>query len=75
MTSSSQSQLRFKLIYRGNIFYRDAQPIISTKINSTKINELDEPTITLIYRGNTYERRLKPPKPYQKPRTINWRWQ
>jgi hypothetical protein len=57
MTSSSQSQLRFKLIYRGNIFYRDAQPIISTKIN-----ELDEPTVTLIYRGNTYERRLNPIK-------------
>ncbi len=70
MISSSQFQLRFKLIYRGNIFYRDAQPIMSTKIN-----ELDRPTVTLIYRENTYERRLKPPKPYQKPRIINWRWQ
>lgn len=33
------------------------------------------PTVALIYRGNTYERKLSTPKPYQKPRAINWRWQ
>jgi hypothetical protein len=70
MTSISQSQHKTKLIYRGNIFYRDAQPIIPPKTN-----ELGGLAITLIYRGNTYKRILNPPKPYQKPRTINWRWQ
>jgi formylglycine-generating enzyme required for sulfatase activity len=37
--------------------------------------EADRPTVTLICRGNTYERKLQPPKPYQKPHAINWRWQ
>ncbi len=32
------------------------------------------PTVTLIYRGVSYERKITPLKPYQKPRVINWRW-
>jgi hypothetical protein len=32
------------------------------------------PTVTLIYRGVTHERKIQPLKPYQKPRAINWRW-
>jgi hypothetical protein len=37
--------------------------------------ETDEPTATLIYRGNTYESKLQPLKSYQKPQALNWRWQ
>jgi hypothetical protein len=59
-----------KLFYRGNTFDYIPRP----EMTSEK-DEADLPTVTLIYRGNTYVRKLHPPKPYQKPRAINWRWQ
>lgn len=70
LSSDSKDQSKLKLIYRGSTFDYTPRPlVVSEKM------ETEGPTVTLIYRGNTYERKLQPPKPYQKPRAINWRWQ
>lgn len=68
--ASDSTAHQMKLIYRGNTFYYIPRPVVV----SGKVETEDESTVTLIYRGNTYERKLKPLKPYQEPRAINWRW-
>jgi hypothetical protein len=66
----STDQPKIKLFYRGNTFdYIPRSAMISEE------DEADWPIVTLCYRGTTYERKIKPPMPYQKPRAINWRWQ
>jgi hypothetical protein len=66
---ASIDQPKIKLFYRGNTFdYTPPPEVVSEQ------DESDWPTIVLRYRGVTYLRKLQPPKPYQKPRAINWRW-
>lgn len=55
-----------KLIYRGHTYSYSPRPVVPEAANG--------PTVTLIYRGATYERSL-PARPYQTPRAINWRYQ
>lgn len=59
-----------KLIYRAQTFDYIPRHVVGYPKNLT-----DCPTVTLIYLGNTYKRKIPFPKPYQKPRAINWRWQ
>jgi hypothetical protein len=66
----STDQTKIKLFYRGNTFDYIPRPVMISKEN-----EADWPIVTLYYRGTTYERKIKPPTPYRKPRAINWRWQ
>jgi hypothetical protein len=57
---------KIKLFYRGSVFDYIPRPMV--------IAQEWWPTVTLIYRGVTYERKIRPFKLYQKPRAINWRW-
>jgi hypothetical protein len=57
---------QIKLFYQGNVFDYIPRPV--------RIAQEWWPTVTLIYRGVSYERKIPPLKPYQKPRAINWRW-
>lgn len=69
LASDSTVQPNLKLTYRGCTFdYTPRSLVVSEEV------ETDGATATLIYRGNTYERKLQPSKPYQKPQAINWRW-
>jgi hypothetical protein len=61
---------QLKLIYRGEMCNYTPRPVVASEAVKS-----DGTTVTLIYRGNTYERKLHPPKAYQKPRAINWRYQ
>ncbi len=66
----STEQPKIKLTYNGNTFdYISRSPAVFSEDDKK-----DWSTVTLIYRGNVFERRLPPPRPYQKPRAINWRW-
>jgi hypothetical protein len=65
----STAQPKSKLFYRGNTFDYIPRPVMISEED-----EADCPIVTLCYRGTTYERKIKPPTPYQKPRAINWRW-
>lgn len=67
--SDVKEQPKIKLIYNGNTFDYIPRPVVVCKEDKK-----DWPTVTLIYRANIFERQLPPPKPYQKPRAINWRW-
>ena len=69
---------RPKIRLRGSIFLYTPRPMaIIHKAGDIKDREVetDGQTVTLIYRGHTYERTLQPSKPYQQPRNLNWRWQ
>jgi len=68
--SDSSPQSKIKLTYNGNTFDYIPRPPVVVSEDDKK----DWPTVTLIYRANIFERKLPPPKPYQKPRAINWRW-
>jgi hypothetical protein len=61
---------RPKIRLRGSIYVYSPRPIVTTEDKG-----IEGATVTLIYRGNTYERKLQFPKPYQQPRALNWRWQ
>ena len=63
-----KEQPKIKLIYNGNTFDYIPRPVMCQE------DKKDWSTVTLIYRANIFERQLPPPKPYQKPRAINWRW-
>jgi Domain of unknown function (DUF4278) len=67
--SNAKDQPKIKLFYRSNTFDYNPPPVVTSEEDQT-----DWPTVTLIYRGTTYQRKIQPPKPYQKPRAINWRW-
>lgn len=64
--SNSTDQPKIKLIYRGHTFDYASRPVVVSEEIATKRS-----TVTLVYRGNTYERELQASKPY----AINWRWQ
>lgn len=68
--SDSTDQPKIKLIYRASTYYVNPPAAMASKAVET-----DGPTVTLIYRTNTYRLKLSPPKPYQKPRAINWHYQ
>ena len=66
----STTQPKIKLTYNGNTFdYIPRPPVVVSEEDKKNWS-----TVTLIYRGNVFERKLPPPKPYQKPHAINWRW-
>jgi hypothetical protein len=67
--SNHQARSKVKLIYRGEVFYAIRTPQVVEEV------EQEGKTIELIYHGHTYQRKLAPPQPYQKPRALNWRWQ
>ncbi|NJO40763.1 MAG: DUF4278 domain-containing protein [Cyanobacteria bacterium CRU_2_1] len=70
ISSASMNQTKVELIYRGHKYYTTPPPaVVSEAI------EPDESTVTLIYRGTIYDRKLQPPNLYQKFRAINWRYQ
>ena len=66
--SAPVDNLKIKLFCRGHVNAYDyiPRPIL--------IAQKWWPTVTLIYRGVTHERKIQPLKPYQKPRALNWRW-
>jgi hypothetical protein len=68
LSSNATKQPKIKLIYNGKTFDDNPRPVVS------KEGKTDWKTVTLVYRANIFERKLPPPKPYQKPRAINWRW-
>ncbi len=60
--SDSKNSSKVKLIYRGvKIDY------IPPPVNIFEEDTTDWDSVTLIYRGNTYERKVRPLKSYQKP--------
>jgi hypothetical protein len=68
--SDSTEPPKIKLTYNGNTFdYIPRSPVVASEDDKK-----DWSTVTLVYRGNVFARKLPPPKPYQKPRAINWRW-
>lgn len=69
LSSDSVDQSKIKLIYRGQIYYTTPRSVMASKAVSS-----DTPTVTLIYRGVTYERTLQS-RQYQQSRAINWRYQ
>ena len=68
--SNSTNLPKIKLICRGHTYDYTPRPVVVSEEGET-----DGSTVTLVYRGNTYERKFQPLKPYQNPRAINWRWQ
>jgi Domain of unknown function (DUF4278) len=70
ISSDANDRPKIKLIYRGHTYDYTPPPVIASASIVT-----DGPVVTLIYRGQTYQRQLPPPQPYQKPRSINWRYQ
>ncbi len=69
-TTARNLEVKFKFIYRGQIFYRTPRLITVDRSNQKCIG-----IVILTYRGNSYERKLYAHPPYQQPRAINWRWQ
>lgn len=51
---NSMEQSKIKLIYRGNALDYIMRPVVISEKDKT-----DCPTVTLIYRGNSYERKLQ----------------
>lgn len=62
------AQPKIKLIYRGHTYDYTPRSVVVPEAAA------DSKTVTLTYRGSTYERTLPAPKPYQEPRAINWRY-
>lgn len=70
---SNQAQLQFesteqpnpKLRYRGKIYDYTPLPVVVSEAD-----KIDWQIVTLVYRGNTYERRLGPSQLYQKPHAL-----
>lgn len=60
--SNSTEQPKIQLIYRGNVFYYTPRPVVVSEEVET-----NWPTVTRIYRGNTYVRKLRAPKPIKSP--------
>jgi Domain of unknown function (DUF4278) len=58
--SNSANQPKAKLIYRGLTFDYVPPPVKIPEVDST-----DWVTVTLIYRGNVYMRKIQPLQPYQ----------
>jgi hypothetical protein len=67
--SESTSQQKVRLIYRGSSYEYQPQ---TRQISELPDNAL---TVTLMYRGQTYQRKLALATSYQQPRALNWRWQ
>jgi hypothetical protein len=58
--SNSANQPKVKLIYRGLTFDYVPPPVKVPEVDST-----DWVTVTLIYRGNVFMRKIQPLQPYQ----------
>jgi Domain of unknown function (DUF4278) len=68
--SDSTDHSNLKLIYRGLTYnYIPRSTTVSEAVKP------DEPTVSLIYRGNLYKRNFSFPNSLQQPRVINWRYQ
>lgn len=70
--SSSDSKIeepKFKLIYRGSTYNYNPPPA-----RVPEAIQAEGSTVTLIYRGMTYQRKLAPYNPSQKPMATNWRY-
>jgi hypothetical protein len=70
MPAGYQAIDRPKIRLRGSIFVYSPRTIVTTEDKG-----IECATVTLIYRGNTYERKLQSSQSYRQPRAINWRWQ
>jgi hypothetical protein len=68
--SMSIDRPKVQLIYRGSVFNYTRSPITIDRTDRSNWQ-----IVNLICKGHTYERKLPPPQPYQKPRALNWRWQ
>lgn len=68
--SDSADHPKQKLTYRGLVYDYTPRPAAVPEAFDP-----DAPTVTLIYRGVTFDRQLRSPKPYQMPRAMNWRYQ
>jgi hypothetical protein len=77
LAPAAADQPKMKLIYRGHICDYTPRPVVVPEASVMKGTEgtTEGETVTLIYRGHTYQRNLRPLQPYQQPRAINWRWQ
>jgi hypothetical protein len=64
------AQPTVRLMYRGLSYAYPPQP----KLASAVIPD-DAPMVTLMYRGQTYQRKCLFTKSYQQSRALNWRWQ
>lgn len=69
-TTEPTTQSKVQLRYRGNVYDYQPQPQLVSEADLA-----DAPTVTLMYRGQTYQRKLSTPRAYQSPRALNWRWQ
>ena len=67
--ADATNQPKQKLIYRGQ-----THDYIPHSVVVSEAFDPDAPTVTLSYRGITFERQIRSPKPYQAPRAINWRY-
>lgn len=67
-TSNSENQPKQKLMYRGQTYDYTPPAVVSESF------ALDALTVTLIYRGVTFERQIRSLKPYQMPRATSWRY-
>lgn len=67
--SNSTNQPKIKLIYRGHTYYSTPRPVVVSDAVTT-----DSSTVTLMYRGNTYKRKVPFLKSYQQLRATNWRY-
>jgi hypothetical protein len=62
--------LQKRLTYRGHSYNYQPQPqLVEENIES------DGFWVTLMYRGQTYQRKLTIPQGYPQPKALNWRWQ
>lgn len=66
---NSENQPKQKLIYRGQI-----HEYMPSSASAPEVFDPNVRTVALTYRGVTFERQIRSPKPYQAPRAINWRY-
>lgn len=68
-SGASVEQTKVKMIYRGHSYYAVPGSSVAAEAVETSVSA------TLIYRGHTYERKLRLPKIAQTVRAFNWRYQ
>lgn len=68
--SDSTDRPKIKLTYRGCTYYSTPHSMMVSEAATS-----DWKTVTLTYRGNTYDRQLPLLQPHQPSHAINWRYQ
>ena len=72
--TAAPDQTQLKLIYRGHIYHATPRMVTATEAVAAR-----GATVTLVYRGNTYQRQLQAPQSYPVPsravRALDWRYQ